>query len=155
MGPSRQRKQHAKRAANANSTTTKPLLRGGRRTAPSAHEQEEALALAHSDVLLPREKTTPKETMVCVSSEHAGDEIPTSALREMGILCDEATGRDAVYTVTVKTDKRRRKREEEGGPAPRGSTSPALSYCDVANDEALESWAMDDDYVDLGNVWFR
>lgn len=151
--------------------TPKSLVRN-RRVRPSA-DQEESLSLAYSNVPLPREKTFPgKQGLTCISKDFDVANLSIQALFEMGILwCDQEEDMDfglndivhdePVYRVSVRVDKKKRRvvhRVLRGGDGEEsvdgdGLASPTLSYCDVADDEALGSWAMEDDYVDLGNVW--
>lgn len=146
--------------------TPKSLVRN-RRVRPSA-DQEDSLSLAYSNVPFPREKTFPgKEGLICISKDFDLAYLSTGALFEMGILCydygedvdfglNDIVRDEPVYRLSVRVDKRKKRRVMDAVSRDEtvdGAASPTLSYCDVADDEALGSWAMEDDYVDLGNVW--
>lgn len=123
----------------ANLPTLRPLkVQSSRcpRRVPSI--DEESISLAYSDTPLPGER-------IFSGGEWTPEfeEIPTWALYEMGILYDDAFELHDMRESVCPVD---------GGKSTEVDVcqSPTLSYCDVAGDEALETWAMEDDYVDLG-----
>ncbi|KAK2603851.1 hypothetical protein QQS21_003975 [Conoideocrella luteorostrata] len=153
----------------------KPHRRTTSRPSPN-NDPEESLAIAHSDVPLPGEKQWPSHFGVkCLPSIADTPEISINHLYDMGLLnADDAELREPrfglndithngpLYTLNVRPAKRRTKRraalaaaevdDRNSDDAVGGPPSPTFSYYDIGGDEALATFAMnEDDYVDLGS----
>lgn len=129
-------------------------------------DPKEYVALARSSTPLPGEKKWPSQFGVrCIPQEMAAPEISLHHLYDMGLLyndeenlrfgLDDITHEAPLYTLNIRSAKRKMKRASitaTSNPLPDSEAppSPALSYYDIGDDEALATFAMDpDDYVDV------